>query len=176
MFCHCSDLISLKNLLNNGTRMATCQRKAIRFTRMIKSQQIDWCVLCKCLDYLLSNEFTSILYLHDCNYWNGFILGGNGFSVYMHDLVNVCLLCNIGKTETFMLFCMHCDYLIGFIWGKMGFRRASIIKRKLMRFSGSNLSRFTCMIWLVFVCYATKTESSYAIYAVIVIASYAVIV
>jgi len=32
------------------------------------------------------------------------------------------------------------------------------------------------MIWLVFVCYATKTESSYAIYAVIVIASYAVIV
>jgi len=59
---------------------------------------------------------------------------------------------------------------------KMGFRRASITKKKLMRFSGSNLLRFTRMIWLVFVCYATKTESSYAIYAVIVIASYAVIV
>ena len=82
--------------------------------------------------------------------------GGEMVSVHMHDLVSVCLLCNIGKTETFMLFCMHCDYLIGFIWGKMGFRRASIIKRKLMRFSGSNLSMFTCMIWLVFVCYATK--------------------
>jgi len=64
---------------NNGTRMATCQRNAIRFTRMMKSQQVDWCVLCKCLDYLLSNQYTSILYLHDCNYWNGFIWGGNGF-------------------------------------------------------------------------------------------------
>jgi hypothetical protein len=44
--------------------------------------------------------------------------GGKMVSVHMHDLVSVCLLCNIGKTETFMLFCMHCDYLIGFIWGK----------------------------------------------------------
>ena len=44
--------------------------------------------------------------------------GGEMVSVHMHDLVSVCLLCNNGKTETFMLFCMHCDYLNGFIWEK----------------------------------------------------------
>jgi len=30
--------------------------------------------------------------------------GGEMVSVHMHDMVSVCLLCNIGKTETFMLF------------------------------------------------------------------------
>jgi hypothetical protein len=45
----------------------------------------------------------------------------NPIEVRTHDLVSVCLLCNIGKTETFMLFCTHCGYFNGFIWEKFGF-------------------------------------------------------
>jgi hypothetical protein len=119
-----------------------------------------------------------------CDYLNGFIWekigfqeskheeridensGTNPVEVHTHNLVSVCSLCNIGKTETFMLyysprkketfmlFCMHCDYLTGFIWPKMGFRIASM-KRKLMRFQAAILLRFTRTIWLVFVGYAT---------------------
>jgi hypothetical protein len=53
-----------------------------------------------------------------------------------------------------IIFCMHCEYLKGFVWAKIGFRRASM-RRNLIRIQAAILSRSTCTIWLVFVCYPT---------------------
>jgi hypothetical protein len=74
----------------------------------------------------------NIVFYMRCDCLNGFIWGVwfqeskheekidensciNPVEVQMHDLVSVCLLCNFVKTETFVLFFMHCDYLNGLI-------------------------------------------------------------
>jgi hypothetical protein len=66
--------------------------------------------------------------------------------------------CNSGKTKTFMLFCMHCDYLNGFIW-KKGFYESKH-EEKNDENSDSNLA-FTGEILLYVVEYFTLLVSCF---------------
>jgi hypothetical protein len=120
-----------------------------------------------------------------CDYLNKFIWGGqdskreekndenldsNPIKVQTHSLVSVFFLCNIGKTETFMLFWIHDDYLNYIIWEKWVLGEQTW-REKWWEFKQQSCRRSrarSCQCF--FAMQHGKTETSYAIYAIVIIA------
>jgi hypothetical protein len=99
---------------------------------------------------ILTLGFNILLNLYDLTFW-WLTLAWNDLNEW-HKLVRVCMLCNIGKTESF--YAIYAVIVIAFyllFLLNSSFKTKNILEN-LTRSQTSTMSRLACMIWLVLVC------------------------